>query len=102
MYAEKGGEAKSPRGHQNTLESLPQVIVGLVVAGLRYPTVAAALGGLWCFDCIYTRWGTARASLAKPLHGSPFMIPATLSLQGLATGRRCNWSAKRCRKGPLL
>ncbi|EJC99660.1 uncharacterized protein FOMMEDRAFT_112727 [Fomitiporia mediterranea MF3/22] len=35
------------RAHQNTLESAPHVILSTLVTGLKYPYLAAALGGTW-------------------------------------------------------
>ncbi|EJC99659.1 membrane-associated proteins in eicosanoid and glutathione metabolism [Fomitiporia mediterranea MF3/22] len=55
-YAEKAEAASSPaayrfncaqRAHQNTLESVPHVILSVLVTGLKYPHLAAALGGAW-------------------------------------------------------
>ncbi|KAL0951474.1 hypothetical protein HGRIS_008162 [Hohenbuehelia grisea] len=64
-YAEKVEAANSPaanrfncaqRAHQNTLESLPVVLVGTVITGLAHPILAASLCGSWVLSRIfYTR-----------------------------------------------
>ncbi|KAJ8586543.1 membrane-associated proteins in eicosanoid and glutathione metabolism, partial [Rhizopogon salebrosus TDB-379] len=64
MYAEKaeveGSEAAlrfncMQRAHQNTLESIPLVFISTVVAGLKYPVLAAAMCGAYSFArIIYT------------------------------------------------
>jgi uncharacterized MAPEG superfamily protein len=43
------------RAHQNTLEVMPHTLFTILFAGLRYPTLATALGSLWVFGrVIYT------------------------------------------------
>ncbi|KAI0639979.1 membrane-associated proteins in eicosanoid and glutathione metabolism [Trametes polyzona] len=43
------------RAHQNTLELWPIVVGGTLIAGLRYPVVAASLCGTWVLSrIIYT------------------------------------------------
>ncbi|TDL29232.1 membrane-associated proteins in eicosanoid and glutathione metabolism [Rickenella mellea] len=62
-YAEKaqveGTESLYPmkfncaqRAHQNTIETLPHVLFGLLVTGIRYPTTAAVLGLIYSFGRI--------------------------------------------------
>jgi len=56
LYAEKAEAEAEPlkmkfnctqRAHQNTLESLPTMLVCTLLTGLKYPYVAAGLGGGW-------------------------------------------------------
>ncbi|KAF6225050.1 hypothetical protein HO133_010245 [Letharia lupina] len=36
------------RSHGNYLEHQPQMLVGLLIGGLKYPVVSAAIGTAWC------------------------------------------------------
>jgi len=64
-YAEKAEVASSKaamvfncaqRAHQNTLETIPHVLFAILFSGLRYPTIAASLGGVYALGRIlYTR-----------------------------------------------
>jgi glutathione S-transferase len=37
------------RAHHNILENYPAVLTGMLISGLKYPTLAAALGAIWIF-----------------------------------------------------
>ncbi|KAG9104197.1 hypothetical protein FRC06_004622 [Ceratobasidium sp. 370] len=64
MYAEQAQVGKDPealkfncaqRAHQNTLESLPHILLLVPFLGLRYPILAASLGAGWIFGrVLYT------------------------------------------------
>ncbi|KIM29401.1 hypothetical protein M408DRAFT_22772 [Serendipita vermifera MAFF 305830] len=60
------------RAHMNTLEHLPNVLVSLVWAGVRYPVSSAALGATWIIGRIlYTQGyvtGEPRARLRGAFH----------------------------------
>ncbi|KAI0035010.1 membrane-associated proteins in eicosanoid and glutathione metabolism [Vararia minispora EC-137] len=61
LYAEKAEQEASldakifnctQRAHQNTLESVPVVLITTLISGLRYPTLAAGACGIF----VLTRW----------------------------------------------
>ncbi|KLO20714.1 membrane-associated proteins in eicosanoid and glutathione metabolism, partial [Schizopora paradoxa] len=64
LYAEKAEAEADPkkmtfncvqRAHQNTLESQPTFLVGTLITGLKYPYLAAGLGGGWVLGrALYT------------------------------------------------
>ncbi|KAL3477361.1 hypothetical protein BJX99DRAFT_257611 [Aspergillus californicus] len=42
------------RAHANFLENAPQTMLSILVAGLKYPTLAAGLGAAWVFfRCLF-------------------------------------------------
>jgi len=56
LYAEKKLADSNPdamnfncvqRAHQQTLESVAQVLIGMMLTGLRYPRLASGLGITW-------------------------------------------------------
>jgi glutathione S-transferase len=53
------------RAHQNTLEVVPHALFTILFSGLRYPTVATALGSLWVFGRIIYTMGYATGDPAK-------------------------------------
>ncbi|TEB38949.1 membrane-associated proteins in eicosanoid and glutathione metabolism [Coprinellus micaceus] len=59
------------RAHQNTLEALNNVYVTTIIAGLKYPIIAASVCGFWVFTrVLYTRGyitGEAKKRIT-PLH----------------------------------
>ncbi|KDQ08886.1 hypothetical protein BOTBODRAFT_59094 [Botryobasidium botryosum FD-172 SS1] len=92
-YAEKQQAAASPdamrfncaqRAHAHTLEWVSQIIFSTLLAGLRYPILAASLGGLWVVGRVAFTLGYATGDPAKR-HRGGFHIVAALGLCGTAT-----------------
>ncbi|CAE6433265.1 unnamed protein product [Rhizoctonia solani] len=74
LYAEKDEMDKSiealkfncaQRAHQNTLEWLPHVLFFTTFLGLRYPTLAASLGGVWSASRVLYTLGYASGDPKK-------------------------------------
>ncbi|KDQ08884.1 hypothetical protein BOTBODRAFT_37580 [Botryobasidium botryosum FD-172 SS1] len=72
------------RAHQNTLESVPQVIFTTLLAGLKYPIFSASMGALWVFGRILYTQGYATGDPAKRNRGF-FQSIASIVLAGAAT-----------------
>ncbi|KAG1757797.1 hypothetical protein EDB19DRAFT_65401 [Suillus lakei] len=79
LYAEKAEVQESKavlrfncmqRAHQNTLESVPVVVVSTVVAGLKYPTLAAALCLAYSFGRVVYTIGYKSGEPQRRLYGS--------------------------------
>ncbi|OJA16158.1 hypothetical protein AZE42_00020 [Rhizopogon vesiculosus] len=94
MYAEKaeaeGSEAAlrfncMQRAHQNTLESVPLVFLSTVVAGLKYPVLAAALCATYSAARIIYTVGYKTGQPKRRTFGSLFGSVSTLGLFGSAT-----------------
>jgi len=93
LYAEKE-EAKASvaalkfncaqRAHQNTLESLPQILFYLTFAGLKHPIAAASLTGLYVVGRLFYTWGYSTGDPKKRRRGE-FGVVDQLGLQLLAT-----------------
>ncbi|MCJ1257993.1 hypothetical protein MMC24_005821 [Lignoscripta atroalba] len=48
------------RAHANYLENQPQVLISLLIAGLKYPVLSAGLGVAWCVGRLMYAWGYSR------------------------------------------
>ncbi|KAI5121143.1 hypothetical protein M0805_007141 [Coniferiporia weirii] len=79
LYAEKTEAAASKqalifnciqRAHQNTLESTPHVLLAVLVTGLKYPLVAAGLGGTWVVGRVLYTIGYSTGDPGKRSYGS--------------------------------
>lgn len=51
--------------HQNTLESLPQIIAATMIVGLKYPIYAASLCGLWSVSRFFYTIGYSTGDPAR-------------------------------------
>eukprot|EP00244_Chara_vulgaris_P002265 TRINITY_DN13883_c0_g2_i3.p1 TRINITY_DN13883_c0_g2~~TRINITY_DN13883_c0_g2_i3.p1 ORF type:complete len:150 (-),score=18.14 TRINITY_DN13883_c0_g2_i3:298-747(-) len=60
------------RGHQNSLESLPQFFVLLILAGLQFPYVSALVGTIFVIGRILYFIGYSSGNPAGRLAGAPF------------------------------
>lgn len=88
MYAsEKEGhkDAKAfncvQRAHQNTLEFLPSMVAALLLGGLQYPLVAAALGALYAVARIqYFRGYSSGVANNRFAAGGVLIFPAYYGL----------------------
>lgn len=74
MYAEKAEAAASPaaakfncvqRAHQNTLESIPFVLLTTILSGLKFPYLTASFGGAWVIGRVLYTIGYATGDPAK-------------------------------------
>ncbi|KAG9127389.1 hypothetical protein FRC07_014334 [Ceratobasidium sp. 392] len=90
MYAEQAQVEKDPealkfncaqRAHQNTLESLPHVLLFIPFLGLRRPILAASLGAAWTFGRILYTLGYTTGDPAK--RNSRGGIISSIALFGL-------------------
>ncbi|KAI0756331.1 membrane-associated proteins in eicosanoid and glutathione metabolism [Daedaleopsis nitida] len=91
VYAEKAEAAASQeaaifnctqRAHQNTLEVLPIIVGGTLIAGLTYPVAAASLCGAWVTARILYTIGYSTGNPKKRnLFGSA--VIGTFSVAGL-------------------
>ncbi|CAO1623208.1 unnamed protein product [Jaminaea pallidilutea] len=89
LYADKA-EAKASnkahkfncvqRAHQNTLESLPSYAISLIVAGLRFPRLAAGLGATWLIGRVLYTIGYSSGDPSARTKGA---IPSSLALISL-------------------
>ncbi|TDL29234.1 membrane-associated proteins in eicosanoid and glutathione metabolism [Rickenella mellea] len=68
------------RAQQNTVENIPHFLFGLLVTGLRYPTVAAALGFAYSFGRIMYTLGYASGNPDKRFSKGGYLalVPNTL------------------------
>lgn len=57
------------RTHHNVLENYPAALTSLLISGLKYPTLAAALGTAWIVGCVLYAIGYSSAG-EKNLKGS--------------------------------
>ncbi|KAG9093239.1 hypothetical protein FS749_014802 [Ceratobasidium sp. UAMH 11750] len=105
MYAEQAQVDKDPealklncaqRAHQNTLESLPQVLFSLAFLGLRRPILAASLGAGWTFGRILYTLGyntgdpskrNSRGGILSSVTGLALMLSTTYAAGELALGK---------------
>lgn len=94
MYAEKaevqGSQAAlrfncMQRAHQNTLESAPMVFVSTVVAGLKYPALAAAMCVAYSFGRIIYTVGYKSGQPERRLYGGFISNMTVLGLASSAT-----------------
>ncbi|KAI6040842.1 hypothetical protein EDC04DRAFT_2672877 [Pisolithus marmoratus] len=53
------------RAHQNTLESVPIVVLGTLVTGLKYPLLAAGLSSAFSVGRVLYTWGYKSGNPAK-------------------------------------
>ncbi|KAG2338341.1 membrane-associated proteins in eicosanoid and glutathione metabolism [Suillus weaverae] len=97
-YAEKA-EAKDStvalrfncmqRAHQNTLESAPVVFVSTIVAGLKYPALAAAICVAYSFARIVYTIGYKSGQPKRRLCGSIVSNLSVFGLLSIATYAAC-------------
>ncbi|KAF8524708.1 membrane-associated proteins in eicosanoid and glutathione metabolism [Hysterangium stoloniferum] len=94
LYAEKSEAAASTdaykfncaqRAHQNTLETVPQALFLLAVAGLKQPIAAASLCGLWVVARVLYTLEYSAGGPAKRYRGAVLGHVGHLGLLGLAT-----------------
>ncbi|KAM5532236.1 hypothetical protein V8D89_014075 [Ganoderma adspersum] len=94
VYAEKAEAAANQaalkfncvqRAHQNTLESIPMILTGTLITGLKYPVVAASLCGVWTFSKIFYTIGYSTGDPKKRLLGGNSLFGA-LGTLGLLIG----------------
>lgn len=69
--------------HQNTLESLPQVISATLIVGLKYPYLAAGVCGVWTVARLFYTIGY---SSGDPERRNLF---GAMAVNGLTTLRMC-------------
>ena len=92
-YASEELAAKDPkvyafncaqRAHANFTENLTPALVGILVAGLKFPLIAAIGGGLWSFSrALFARGYVANGPSGRLLGGAPASI-IDLSMKLLA------------------
>ncbi|EIW83550.1 membrane-associated proteins in eicosanoid and glutathione metabolism [Coniophora puteana RWD-64-598 SS2] len=70
------------RAHQNTLESLPTVLISTAIAGVQFPTYAAAGLGLWVAGRVLYTIGYSTGEPAKRSRGTI----GTIAMLGLILG----------------
>ncbi|KAI0089303.1 membrane-associated proteins in eicosanoid and glutathione metabolism [Irpex rosettiformis] len=67
--AEASKEAKifncAQRAHHNTLEVLPQIYVGTLLVGLKYPIFAATICSFWTFSRVFYTLGYTSGDVNK-------------------------------------
>ncbi|OAX44449.1 membrane-associated proteins in eicosanoid and glutathione metabolism [Rhizopogon vinicolor AM-OR11-026] len=94
MYAEKAEVEASEaalrfncmqRAHQNTLESVPLVFLSTVVAGLKYPVLAAALCATYSTARVIYTVGYKTGQPKRRTFGNLFGSVSALGLFGSAT-----------------
>lgn len=68
------------RAHQNTIESAPIVFVSTLVAGLKYPVLAAAMCGAYSFARVVYTIGYKSGQPKRRTYGS---VVSNLSVLGL-------------------
>ncbi|KAG2154628.1 hypothetical protein DEU56DRAFT_769474 [Suillus clintonianus] len=94
LYAEKAEVKDSnaalrfncvQRAHQNTLESAPLVFVSTVVAGLKYPALAAAMCVAYSFARIFYTVGYKSGQPKRRLYGYYVSSLSVLGLLSTAT-----------------
>lgn len=73
------------RAHQNTLESAPVVFVSTVVAGLKYPALAAAICVAYSLARVVYTIGYKSGKPKKRMYGSAVSILSMLGLLSTAT-----------------
>ncbi len=73
------------RAHQNTLEAVPHTLFTILFSGLRYPTLAIALGSIWVFGRTIYTLGYSTGEPAKVCS-----VPSTYQPVGLTTLRQRN------------
>lgn len=73
------------RAHQNTLESAPVVFVSTVVAGLKYPALAAALCVAYSFARVVYTIGYKSGKPKRRMYGSAVSSLSVLGLLSTAT-----------------
>ena len=90
LYAVPGVHEKADafnrvqRGHQNMLETLPSVIAMVLVAGLKYPRIAAGASVAYCAGSYFYQTGYADES--KDVKGARYTHPlAALKPIGMLT-----------------
>jgi len=86
LYAEKGTPNADKfncvqRAHQNSLENLPQFLVLLLTAGLRFPVTAAVAGAIYLAGRVAYFAGYSTGDPEKRLRGT-FMYIGLLTLYG--------------------
>jgi len=94
MYAEKAEVQDSEealrfncmqRAHQNTLESTPLVFISTVVAGLKYPVLAAAMCAAYSFARIIYTIGYKSGQPKRRMLGSSASNSIVVGLMSIAT-----------------
>ncbi|KAG1749786.1 uncharacterized protein EDB91DRAFT_1109679 [Suillus paluster] len=94
LYAEKAEVQDSQaalrfncmqRAHHNTLESAPVVFISTVVAGLKYPALAAAMCGAYSFARVIYTIGYKSGQPKRRLYGGAISTLTVLGLVSSAT-----------------
>ncbi|KAG1746957.1 hypothetical protein EDB19DRAFT_335352 [Suillus lakei] len=95
LYAEKSEAQESnaalrfncmQRAHQNTLESAPLVFVSTVVAGLKYPALAAAMCVAYSFGRVIYTVGYKSGQPKRRMFGG---VISSLTVLGLLSTASC-------------
>lgn len=73
------------RAHQNTLESAPVIFVSTVVAGLKYPALAAAICVAYSLSRVVYTIGYKSGKPKRRMYGSVVSGLSTLGLLSTAT-----------------
>ncbi|GBG58867.1 hypothetical protein CBR_g266 [Chara braunii] len=71
------------RGHQNSLEILPQFFVLFFIASLQFPRTAAVLGAVFVVGRIVYFLGYSTGNPKARVYGGPLYAPSLLGLLGI-------------------
>jgi uncharacterized membrane protein YecN with MAPEG domain len=79
------------RAHQNMLETLPNVLMMLLLGGIRHPRVATGAGLVWILGRILFAFGYYTGDPSKRHRGNILIFPSLLVLLGTTISTALNF-----------